>query len=201
ARFPDGRARMWPQQPWRRESHGKLFRQSPKQQPETPKVEEPPAPLEPVTAEVPHIHGHQVSGIVVGDDEELRYVLRVALESAGFRVAGDAGDAESAIALIAETKPDIVLLDLHMPEIGGLEILPLIYEDMPTTKVVVCSAISATYMTEAALKEGAWGYIVKGVSARSIADHLIQVAEGGAIRPVRPYPLLKDYGSVKTLDI
>lgn len=178
----------------------KLFRANPKST-STPTVEEPPPPLERVPAEVHDIHGNQVSVVVVDDDEEVRFVLRVALESAGFRVAGDAGDAESAIALIGETRPDIVLLDLHMPEIGGLEILPLIYEDLPTTKVVVCSAISATYMTEAALKEGAWGYIVKGVSARSIADHLIQVTESGAVRPVRPYPLVKDFGTVKTLDI
>src|SRR5690606_41101407 len=115
------------------------------------------------------------------------------LGSAGCRVAGDAGDAGSAIALIAETQPDILLLDLHMPEIGGLEILPLIYEDLPTTKVVVCSAISATYMTEAALKEGAWAYIVKGVSAKTITEHLLRVYEAGAVRPIRPYPLGRDF--------
>ena len=80
-----------------------------------------------------------------------------------------------------------------MPDIGGLEILPLIYEDAPLTKVVVISAISATYMTEAALKEGAWGYIVKGVSAKTITEHLLRVTETGAVRPVRPYPLSRDF--------
>jgi DNA-binding NtrC family response regulator len=139
------------------------------------------------------LHGHQVSVVIVDDDDEVRFVLRVALEAAGFRVAGDAGDAESAINVIARTRPDIVLLDLHMPDIGGLEILPLIYEDVPTTKVVVISAISATYMTEAALQEGAWGYIVKGVSARTIAEHLVNVTASGAVRPVRPYPLSRDF--------
>lgn len=147
---------------------------------------------EPEPLKVRPLHGHQVSVVIIDDDDEVRFVLRVALESAGFRVAGDASNAEGAMAQIAQHRPDIVLLDLHMPDIGGLEILPLIYEDLPTTKVVVISAISATYMTEAALAEGAWGYIVKGVSARTIAEHLIQVAEGGAVRPVRPYPLSKD---------
>lgn len=131
--------------------------------------------------------------VLVDDDEEVRFVLRVALESAGFQVAGEAGDAESAMRQISATQPEIVLLDLHMPDIGGLEILPLIYEDSPLSKVVVCSAISATYMTEAALMEGAWGYIVKGVSAQSITEHLRQVAVAGAVRPVRPYPLGRDY--------
>ncbi|MBE7325889.1 response regulator transcription factor [Nocardioides sp. Y6] len=172
----------------------KLFR---KKTDEPAEVEvEAPAPLtEPEPVVIRHLRGHQVAAVIVDDDDEVRFVLRVALESAGFRVAGDAGDAESAMELIKATQPDIVVLDLHMPEIGGLEILPLIYEDCPTTKVVVCSAISATYMTEAALQEGAWAYIVKGVSARTIADHLIQVAEGGAVRPVRPYPLVKDFGT------
>lgn len=176
----------------------KLFR-SAKQSPEPPPVVEAPPETETRPTVVRDIRGHQVSVVVVDDDEEVRFVLRVALESAGFRIAGDAADAETAIEMVKTLQPDIVVLDLHMPEIGGLEILPLIYEDCPTTKVVVCSAISATYMTEAALLEGAWGYIVKGVSARTIAEHLIQVAEGGAVRPVRPYPLVKDYGSAKTL--
>ena len=177
----------------------KLFRSTTKKE-STSDVDTSTVPEEASTTVRP-LRGHRVSVVVVDDDEEVRFVLRVALESAGFEVVGDAGDAEAAMETIRTTNPDIVVLDLHMPEIGGLEILPLIYEDCPTTKVVVCSAISATYMTEAALKEGAWGYIVKGVSARSIADHLIQVAEGGAVRPVRPYPLLKDYGTVKTLDL
>ena len=163
-----------------------------------PKDSVAPAPTpEPKEAVVRPLH-RNVSVVIVDDDEEVRFVLRVALESAGFRVVADAGDAEKAIAEIAEHRPEIVLLDLHMPDIGGLEILPLIYEDVPTTKVVVISAISATYMTEAALQEGAWGYIVKGVSARTIADHLVMVAESGAVRPVRPYPLLKDPSSRRT---
>lgn len=176
----------------------KLFR---KKTDEPAEVEvEAPAPLtEPEPAVVRSLRGHQVSVVIVDDDEEVRFVLRVALESAGFRIDGDAGDAETAMELVKVAQPDIVVLDLHMPEIGGLEILPLIYEDCPTTKVVVCSAISATYMTEAALQEGAWGYIVKGVSARTIAEHLIQVAEGGAVRPVRPYPLIKDFGTTPAI--
>lgn len=160
-----------------------------------------PVAPEPEPVKVRPLHGHQVSVVIVDDDDEVRFVLRVALESAGFRVAADAGDAETAMAEIARTRPDIVLLDLHMPDIGGLEILPLIYEDVPNTKVVVISAISATYMTEAALAEGAWGYIVKGVSARSIAEHLVQTTAGGAQRPVRPYPLSRNYEDMKQLDL
>ncbi|MFC6153025.1 response regulator [Nocardioides yefusunii] len=146
------------------------------------------------------LHGNQTSVVIVDDDDEVRFVLRVALEAAGFRVAADAGDAESALEEINRVRPDVVLLDLHMPDVGGLELLPLIYEDVPTTRVVVISAISATYMTEAALQEGAWGYIVKGVSARTIAEHLRHVTEKAATRPLRPYPLSKNYEDKHYLD-
>lgn len=159
-------------------------------------VPEPAGPT-PETQETPVVTrwDKPVRVAIVDDDEEVRFVLRIALEAGGFEVAGDAGDAEAAMSMIASSQPDIVLLDLHMPDIGGLEILPLIYEDAPLTKVVVISAISATYMTEAALKEGAWGYIVKGVSAKTITEHLKRVTETGAVRPVRPYPLSRDYES------
>lgn len=149
-----------------------------------------PAVVEEIELEQPEV---PVRVLLVDDDEEVRFVLRIALDSAGFDVVGDAGDAESAMELVVRTQPDIVLLDLHMPDIGGLEILPLILEDSPLSKVVVCSAISATYMTEAALKEGAWGYIVKGVSAKSITEHLLRVAESGSVKPIRPFPLSRDY--------
>ncbi|WP_162599795.1 response regulator [Nocardioides solisilvae] len=168
----------------------KLFRGSsgaPAPEP-TPAVEVAP---EPVPA--PEDDRGPIRVVIVDDDEEVRFVLRIALDSSGFEVAGDAGDAETAMTMIASEKPDIVLLDLHMPEIGGLEIIPLIAEDSPLTRVVVCSAISATYMTEAALKEGAWGYIVKGVSAKTITEHLQRVYEAGAVRPIRPYPLGRDF--------
>ena len=60
-------------------------------------------------------------------------------------------------------------------------------------KVVVHSAIGAMFVTESALRAGAVAYIEKGVSPRSIVAHLNRVAEAGTVRPVRPYPLSREY--------
>ena len=80
-----------------------------------------------------------------------------------------------------------------MPEVGGLEVLPKIHEVAPRCKVVVHSAIGAMFVTDSALQAGAVAYIEKGVSPRSIVAHLNRVATAGTVRPVRPYPLSREY--------
>jgi DNA-binding NarL/FixJ family response regulator len=80
-----------------------------------------------------------------------------------------------------------------MPEVGGLDVLPEIQAIAPRCKVVVHSAIGAMFMTESALRAGAVAYIEKGVSPRSIVAHLNRVADAGTNRPVRPYPLNREY--------
>jgi DNA-binding NarL/FixJ family response regulator len=127
--------------------------------------------------------------VVVDDTEDIRALMKLGLERYGIEVRGEASDGATAADVVRETKPDIVLLDLHMPEVGGLEAMPVILEAHPRCRVVVYSAISATRMTGAAFDAGAHGYIVKGVSPRRIAEHLRRVNTAGAVRPVHPYPL------------
>jgi DNA-binding NarL/FixJ family response regulator len=115
--------------------------------------------------------------------------MRMALERSGFDVVADAEDGEEAIVVAGEHKPDLILLDLHMPGLGGLEALPRILRASPRSRVVVFSAMAATRMLEAAFDAGASGYIVKGVSPKRIAEHLHRVAKSGSVRPVQPWPL------------
>ncbi len=132
--------------------------------------------------------------LVVDDDDELRELMALALSREGFDIVGAAANADEALALVAqEPLPELILLDLHMPDVGGLELLPQLKELAPRSRVVVCSGISASYMIEASLEAGAHGFIVKGVSARSIALHLRRVASSGSVKVVRPYPLNRDY--------
>lgn len=133
--------------------------------------------------------------VVVDDDEDLRELMIMGLTSGGFDVVGQAADGAHALDLVAEKQPDIVLLDLHMPDVGGLEVLPLLRAEAPRAKYVVVSAISATHMLEATLDAGAAAFIEKGVSMRSILKHLERVATSGAVKVVRPYPLNRDYTS------
>jgi DNA-binding NarL/FixJ family response regulator len=97
------------------------------------------------------------------DVPELRALLRYGLEEdAGLEVVGEAGDARSAIAAVGELRPDVLLLDLSMPGMDGLEAIPLVQEASGTTGIVVFSGFAADRMAAAALELGADRYLEKG---------------------------------------
>jgi len=131
--------------------------------------------------------------VVAEDNRDLQTMMQMTLDVAGFKVVGQAYDGRETLELVREHQPDILLLDLHMPEVGGLEVLPEIHAIAPHCKVVIHSAIAAMFITESALRAGAVAYIEKGVSPRSIVAHLNRVATAGTVRPVRPYPLSREY--------
>ncbi|QZY28890.1 response regulator [Nocardioides coralli] len=146
-----------------------------------------PAPVE----EDQEIAGLKV--VIVDDDPDARDFMRMGLEVGGFEVVGEGGDGASALQAVQDHQPDLVLVDLHMPDIGGLELLPRLKEAHWAAKYVVVSAIGATRMVEAAMEAGAVGFIEKGVSPRSINLHLQKVAAAGSVKVVRPYPLNHEY--------
>ena len=131
--------------------------------------------------------------VVAEDNRDVQAMIEMTLELGGFTVVGQAYDGREALELVRELQPDILLLDLHMPDVGGLEVIPEVEAIAPRCKVVVHSAIGAMFVTDSALKAGATAYIEKGVSPRSIVAHLNRVAEAGHARPVRPYPLRHEY--------
>ena len=131
--------------------------------------------------------------VIVDDDPDARDFLRMGLEVGGFDVVGEGGDGPSAVEAVRTGQPDVVLLDLHMPDIGGIDLLPELREQHRPAKFVVVSAITSTHMTEAAIEAGAVGFIEKGVSPRSVNLHLHKVAGAGAVKVVRPYPLTSEY--------
>ena len=138
-------------------------------------------------------HEPRLRVVIVDDDPDARDFIRMGLEVGGFDVVGEGGDGASAVQAVKDGKPDLVLLDLHMPDIGGLELLPRLREAHRPARFVVVSAIGATHMVEAAIEVGAVGFIEKGVSPRSVNLHLKKVARSGAVRVVRPYPLNSEY--------
>ncbi len=132
--------------------------------------------------------------VAIGEDSrDIADLLELVLSKAGFDVVGIAANGHECIELAEKQLPDIMILDLHMPEMGGLEAMPQIAEVSPRTKIVVHSAIGATFMTESTLAAGAYAYIQKGVSPKTIVKHLRRVAATGAVRPVRPFPLNSEY--------
>src|SRR3954466_733604 len=100
----------------------------------------------------------------------------MALESTGWRtVVGEAEDGAGLDAL-AETAPDVVLLDLNMPDVGGLEALPRLRGLVPQARVVVLSSFSAEEKEAAALAAGADRYVDKRASFERIRDVVKAVA-------------------------
>lgn len=97
-------------------------------------------------------------------------------EQPPLEVVGEAGDARTAIAEVAALQPDVVLLDLAMPGMHGLEALPRIKEEAPATSVVVFSGSSRAQMAAAALAHGADAYISKGAPLRTLRDAVRQAS-------------------------
>ena len=100
--------------------------------------------------------------LVVDDDRTYRQMLRLIVESSpGFRVVGEAEDGREAIALAEHLDPDIILLDLAMPGMGGLEALPLLLNVVPAARVVVLSSLEPAYLMEKAGGHGAAAFCTK----------------------------------------
>lgn len=121
--------------------------------------------------------------LLVDDNEDLRFLLRRSLEAhPQFEVVGEAGDGRRAVALAELLRPDIVLLDLAMPEMTGLEALPRIRTASPSSEVVILSSFPHERMADKVTAAGAVGYLEKGITAQRLLDELLIV--GGVLETV-----------------
>jgi len=133
-----------------------------------------------------------VTRVLVVDDVDLfRTGLAAALEGAGFEVCGEAGDAETAVSLAEFEQPDLVVLDILMPGVSGLEAVEKILAASPRSSVVMLTGSESEEDLLACIKAGARGYLVKDVPFADLAHDLHQVAAGGAaITPMMTGKLL-----------
>ena len=114
------------------------------------------------------------STILVCDDQPaFREVVSMMLSlEPSLEVVGEATNGEEALRLVAELQPDLVLLDIAMPMMDGLEVLPLIKGVAPDTRVVMLTGFTSTDMRERALAAGARGYIEKGTDVPALVAHI-----------------------------
>ena len=101
--------------------------------------------------------------VVLADDHSLvRSGVRSLLEKMpGVEVVGEASDGQEALEIIRSELPNLVLLDIAMPRLGGLEALPRVIEKFPSVKVLILSALVAEEFVSRALRSGASGYMLK----------------------------------------
>src|SRR5581483_2831509 len=95
-------------------------------------------------------------------------------------VVGEASTGLSAIEQCRQLKPDIVVMDLSMPELGGLEATAEILKELPDTKVLILSMYSNEAYVRKAFEVGAKGYILKNAIEVDLTRAIIAIAEGGA---------------------
>jgi DNA-binding NarL/FixJ family response regulator len=119
---------------------------------------------------------------IVDYSEEVRQVFRAALEAGQFVVCAEAAGGREAVELAGRVKPDVLLLDLSMPDMGGLEALPLIRAASPGTRVVVLSAFGKRRYAQQAEDLGAAGFLEKHHPVDSLCARLREIlrsADGG----------------------
>ena len=119
--------------------------------------------------------------VLVDDHPVVREGLAAILDDEpDFRVVAAVGSAEELLQSAAEMSPDVVLLDLELPKLDGVEAIRLLHDVQPEAKVIVFTADETGERVHAAIKSGARGYLLKGAPAAEIVHALRQVAGGGS---------------------
>jgi two-component system chemotaxis response regulator CheY len=108
--------------------------------------------------------------LIVDDSFYMRTMLKNVLTDAGYEVVGEAANGQQALELAASTKPDLITLDVILPDNTGLDVLKGIRENDPDVKVVMCSAVGQEVIVNEALESGASAYIVKPFSEEKVLE-------------------------------
>jgi DNA-binding NarL/FixJ family response regulator len=123
-----------------------------------------------------------MSARVVLVDDHAMFRAGVRAELGGqVEVVGEAGSPGEAVAVIRAQRPDVVLLDVHMPDGGGLVVLEQIGDSMPDTRFLALSVSDAAEDVIALIRAGARGYVTKTISPADLADAVRRVAEGDVV--------------------
>lgn len=120
----------------------------------------------------------RTSILIVDDNDLMRTLLRGILRGEEYEVAGEARNGRGAVEMVERLKPDIVCLDVMMPEMDGLEALQAIKAAQPKVEVVMISGNASADNVKEALEQGAAGFIVKPFNAARVLDTLNRVRNG-----------------------
>jgi len=125
-------------------------------------------------ATITPFHKQQPKSVFIIDDNPMmRSMLRLGANEAELAVLGEAGTAQSGLARCTQLMPDIVLLDIGLPDGDGLEVLAQLRDQAPDVFVIIVSGHNDQAVVQTAVSRGAMGFIVKPFSIGSITDALI----------------------------
>jgi DNA-binding NarL/FixJ family response regulator len=119
--------------------------------------------------------------VVVVDDHAMFRTGVKAEIGRSLRVVGEAADVDSAVAVVLESQPDVVLLDVHLPGGGGVEVLRRVHERQPDQRFLALSVSDAAEDVIGVIRGGARGYVTKSISGPELVDAVRRVAEGDAV--------------------
>jgi DNA-binding NarL/FixJ family response regulator len=120
------------------------------------------------------------SVVIVDDHEIFRSGVRAELEGL-VNVRGDAGTVEEAVRLISTQRPDVVLLDVHMPGGGGVEVIRRVAEANPSQRFLALSVSDAAEDVISVVRAGARGYVTKSIAGEDLAAAVERVRDGDAV--------------------
>jgi YesN/AraC family two-component response regulator len=116
-----------------------------------------------------------VRAFLCDDVPDLRLLFRMALEERGVQVVGEAGNGRDGVEGVRESRPDVILLDLAMPVMDGLQAIPLIREESPGTKIIVLSGFGDGPAADSARSLGIDRFLSKTAPLDDIADAVLEV--------------------------
>ena len=121
--------------------------------------------------------------VLIADDQELiRQSLEIVLSTKeGIEVTGTAKDGREVIRCIRKEKPDVILMDVRMPEMDGVQCTEIIKEDYPQIKIIILTTFDDDEFVFSALKHGASGYLLKGISMDDLEEAIKTVVQGGSM--------------------
>jgi DNA-binding NarL/FixJ family response regulator len=126
------------------------------------------------------VSAERPSVVIVDDHQIFRTGVRAEIEDL-VEVRGEAAEVEAAVRLILAERPDVVLLDVHMPGGGGVEVIRGVGRERPAQRFLALSVSDAAEDVIAVVRAGARGYVTKTISGADLADAVRRVHEGDAV--------------------